>query len=1009
MYHKRFLAAFTAFLLLTAFIPDQPAYSASVAIPEVLRSLRQQSDGNIQVAYHGETGKVRFLRTESGHPIKRPAQLTANATAEQVARQFLTAYGSLFGLRDQSQELKVMQQEASGGQSFVRFQQRYRGIPILAGELIVQTDRQGAVVSANGEMLPGVALDITAQINAKDARDRALAAIAKYNNLRPADLQATAPELWVYNPALLGGPGLRRNSLTWRMDVTGTSADTLLRELVLVDAQTGTIALHFNQIDTAKERHICNMNNVRDTDQNPDNNCTPATYVRSEGQAATGNADVDLAYDYSGATYDYFKNNFGRDSLDNAGMPLISMVKYCYPLPEGCPYENAFWNGRQMTYGDGYASADDVVGHELAHGFTEFTSHLFYYYQSGAINESLSDVFGELIDQTDGLGDDSAGVRWQLGEDLPAAVGVIRNMQNPPSFGDPDRTGSGLYYGGELDGGGVHSNSGVNNKATFLMTSGGTFNGQTITGLGLAKVGQIYYKVGTSFLTSGSDYQDLGDALPAACSALIGSSGIVAADCEQVVKVVLATEMNQVPTNAAATDAPICAAGQAPNNLFFDDLENPASGNWISSATVGTNAWYYPATSHPYNFDARYATSGVHNFWGYNQNSVADYNIRMTHSVLLPSSAFLHFRHAYDFEHNATTRYDGGLVEYSTNGGTAWIDAGTLFTNNGYNGTIDNTFGNPLGGKQAFTGVSKGYYSSRAGLSSLSGQSVRFRFRIGTDNLADDYGWFIDDVRIYTCVAVPAISSFTPTSGPAGTSVTITGQNFNGASAVTFNGTSASFTIGSPTSISAIVPVGATSGPIGVTTPAGTATSASNFTVTVLPPAISSFTPTSGPAGTSVTITGQNFNGASAITFNGTSASFTVDSPTSISAIVPVGATSGPIGVTTPGGTATSATNFTVTIVPPVISSFTPTSGPAGTSVTITGQNFTGASVVSFNGTSASFTVNSATKITAIVPVGATTGTISVTTPGGTATSASNYFVAAGAPTYRVFVPIVLR
>ncbi len=141
----------------------------------------------------------------------------------------------------------------------------------------------------------------------------------------------------------------------------------------------------------------------------------------------------------SGLTYDFLKNNFGRDSLDDAGLPLISLVRYC---PGTCPYDNANWDGKQMTYGDGYATADDVVGHELDHGFTQFSSNLYYYFQAGAINESLSDVFGELIDLTDGRGTDTQAVRWQLGEDLPAEVGVIRDMKDPTIFGNPDRTGS---------------------------------------------------------------------------------------------------------------------------------------------------------------------------------------------------------------------------------------------------------------------------------------------------------------------------------------------------------------------------------------------------------------------------------------------------------------------------------------------------------------------------------------------------------------------------------------
>jgi hypothetical protein len=261
----------------------------------------------------------------------------------------------------------------------------------------------------------------------------------------------------------------------------------------------------------------------------------------------------------------------------------------------------------------------------------------------------------------------------------------------------------------------------------------------------------------------------------------------------------------------------------------------------------------------------------------------------------------------------------------------------------------------------------------------------------------DDRGlrWTSDPVTVTVSNNPPTITSFTPAAGPVGTSVTISGTNFTGATAVRFNGVTASFTVNSATSIQAIVPAGATSGPISVTTPGGTATSASAFTVTASAPTITSFTPASGPVGTSVTISGTNFTGATAVRFNGVTASFTVNSATSIQATVPAGATSGPISVTTPGGTATSASAFTVTASAPTITSFTPASGPVGTSVTISGTNFTGATAVRFNGVTASFTVNSATSIQATVPAGATSGPISVTTPGGTATSASAFTVTA--------------
>src|SRR6267378_668326 len=187
----------------------------------------------------------------------------------------------------------------------------------------------------------------------------------------------------------------------------------------------------------------------------------------------------------------------------------------------------------------------------------------------------------------------------------------------------------------------------------------------------------------------------------------------------------------------------------------------------------------------------------------------------------------------------------------------------------------------------------------------------------------------------------PTITSFAPTSGSVGGSVTINGTNFTGATAVAFNGVSASFTVTSDTAIQATVPAGATTGPLSVTTPGGTATSSSAFTVGS-GPTIASFAPTSGSVGTSVTINGTNFTGATTVAFNGLGASFTVTSDTAIQATVPAGATTGPLSVTTPGGTATSAGAFTV-VSPPTIASFAPTSGSVGTSVTINGTNFTGA------------------------------------------------------------------
>jgi hypothetical protein len=249
-----------------------------------------------------------------------------------------------------------------------------------------------------------------------------------------------------------------------------------------------------------------------------------------------------------------------------------------------------------------------------------------------------------------------------------------------------------------------------------------------------------------------------------------------------------------------------------------------------------------------------------------------------------------------------------------------------------------------------------------------------------------------------TVPAAPTVSGFAPTSGPVGTSVTVNGSGFTGATSVTFNGTVAAFTAGTDTQLTATVPSGATSGPISVTTSAGTGTSSGSFTVTTVAsaPTISGFTPTSGPVGTSVTVNGSGFTGATSVTFNGASASFTVGSNTQLTATVPSGATTGLISVTNPAGTGTSANGFTVTTAPagPAITSISPTSGMVGTSVTITGTGLSGIISVTFGGgVSAAFTVISDTRINATVPTGARNGAITVSGPNGSATSSQNFRV----------------
>ncbi|MHC1703733.1 MAG: FISUMP domain-containing protein [Tenuifilaceae bacterium] len=273
---------------------------------------------------------------------------------------------------------------------------------------------------------------------------------------------------------------------------------------------------------------------------------------------------------------------------------------------------------------------------------------------------------------------------------------------------------------------------------------------------------------------------------------------------------------------------------------------------------------------------------------------------------------------------------------------------------------------------------------------------------------------------ITTSATTPTITSFTPSSGIAGSSVTITGTNFGatqGTSTVKFGATTATVTGWSATQIVATVPsIAAGSYTLSVTTTAGTVNSSTQFTVTSTTPTITSFTPSSGLAGSSVTITGTNFGatqGTSTVKFGATTATATSWSATQIVATVPsITAGNYTLSVTTSAGTVNSSIQFTVTTATtPTITSFTPSSGLAGSSVTITGTNFgttQGTNTVKFGTTTATATSWSATQIVATVPaITAGNYTLSVTTTAGTGNSVTQFSITSStAPAITTFNPI---
>jgi Zn-dependent metalloprotease len=253
------------------------------------------------------------------------------------------------------------------------------------------------------------------------------------------------------------------------------------------------------------------------------------TLVRGEGDAPTADASVNEAYDGLGVTYDFLKTVFDRNSLDGEGLRLDAVVHY------GADFNNAFWNGQRMVFGDGdgdlftsFTRSLDVIAHELAHGLTEYTAGLVYHKQPGALNESMSDVFGSLVKQWS-LGQTAESADWLVGADIftPALGGdALRSLKAPgeaydnPDFGRDPQPRTMQHYR-ELpdtragDWGGVHINSGIPNHAFYRTAI-------AIGGPAWEAPGLIWYETLTKNCGPEAQFQDFADATAGVAGRLYG-------------------------------------------------------------------------------------------------------------------------------------------------------------------------------------------------------------------------------------------------------------------------------------------------------------------------------------------------------------------------------------------------------------------------------------------------------------------------------------------------------
>jgi len=456
----------------------------------------------------------------------------------------LNAYINSLYSKDYNYGLKLINQESDQlGYTHYRYHQTINGVPVKLSMYIAHV-KNGLVESINGEMFDQPVNTTSSSILQSDALDMALNYInaetykweikTEEDHLKWSQENPNATYFPKGELVYINKDGKITNDLKLAYKFNIYAQEPMSRQEIYVDAITGAILWtenkihHVDEVGTAQTGYSGNQvmtsdnmgggtyrlqetgrgNGVRTFNCNETTTYSNTDFTNNSANWNLAGTDAYATDAHWGAemTYDYFLTKHSRNSIDGAGFRLDSYVHYDQN------YGNAFWDGQRMTYGDGSSgnapfTALDIAGHEITHGLTTFTANLVYQDESGALNESFSDIFGVSVEFVAR----PAQANWLMGEDLGF---VIRNMSNPNAAGDPD-----TYFGnnwaplGGGDNGGVHTNSGVQNFWYYLLVDGGSGtndNGDSysINALGLNVAGQIAFRNLTVYLTTNSEYAD---------------------------------------------------------------------------------------------------------------------------------------------------------------------------------------------------------------------------------------------------------------------------------------------------------------------------------------------------------------------------------------------------------------------------------------------------------------------------------------------------------------------
>jgi Zn-dependent metalloprotease len=384
-------AAILLLVLGTTFDARAQERQAQTIDPAGLQRLEAQAGGAEQVSLHPGTGTPRFVRLRPGlQTAVAPRAAAADVQLyHQRALSFLTDYAGVYGVSNPQAALQPAGATTDAlGATHLTYAQTYQNVPVFAARLRAHFGPDGELTAVSGTTVPNIAVNPVPAIGRDAAAGAALAALRKGTDAGSPAVRGA--RLYVYRTGLAQGVA-GENHLAWEVELgDGVSS----RDLIYVDAHTAQILDRVNALHTALSRRV--YNNFANF---------PATPFWVEGDSLpTTSAEANNVIAFSGETYNMFSKAFGRDSFDGAGATMHGIFNASQPGL--CP--NAFWNGTFTAFCAG-VSPDDVVGHEWAHAYTEFTHGLIYAWQPGALNESYSDIFGEIVDFLNGTGSDVPG------------------------------------------------------------------------------------------------------------------------------------------------------------------------------------------------------------------------------------------------------------------------------------------------------------------------------------------------------------------------------------------------------------------------------------------------------------------------------------------------------------------------------------------------------------------------------------------------------------------------